>query len=354
MKRRAVSVLVLLLAVAGRAHAEPHGNEPAAAQALFYGARALMQQGRYAEACPKLEESMRLDAGIGTQFNLADCNEHIGKTATAWAGFVDVAAAAHASHQAERETVARKRAQALEARVPRLVIEASGVPAGTEVARDGVALAPSSYGKAVPVDPGTHRITATAPGKQTWQTSIRVAEATVARVTVPRDLPALATSEATAPAPQPVASGAVTTITSAPSAPSVLSAPETTFPPPVVESSISTQRVAGWVLMGMGVVGAGVGVGFGLTSIGDRNASRSHCSGDRCDAEGVRLRDDAIRHGNIATISVIAGAAAIAGGLVLVLTAPRAVESPERAARLRAVPNVARGGGGLLLEGVFQ
>ena len=106
--------------------------------------------------------------------------------------------------------------------------------------------------------------------------------------------------------------------------------------------------------MGVGAAGAGVGIGFGLTSIGDRNESRSHCAGDFCDAEGVRLRDDAIRHGNIATISVIAGAAAIAGGLVLVLTAPRGVETPERAATLRAVPNVARGGGGLLLEGVFQ
>jgi len=352
MKRRAVSVLVLLLAVPGLAQAEPHGNEPAAAaRSLFYGARALMQQGRYAEACPKFEESMRLDAGIGTQFNLADCNEHIGKTATAWAGFMDVATAAKASHQAERESVARKRAQALEARLPKLVIEASGAPAGTEVARDGVAVAPSSYGTEVPIDPGRHRVTATAPGRQSWETSLRAVEGTVARVTVPRDLPAIATSEVTVIAPQPIASGAVTTVTSAPSPASM---PETSFPPMVVESSFSTRQVAGWVLMGVGAAGAGLGVGFGLTSIGDRNESRSHCSGDLCDAEGVRLRDDAIRHGNIATISVIGGAAAIAGGLILVLTAPRGVETPERAGRLRAVPNVAREGGGLLLEGAFQ
>ena len=66
-----------------------------------------MQQGKYAEACPKLEESMRLDSGIGTQFNLADCNEHIGKLATAWAGFLDVAAAAKAASQPDREKVAR-------------------------------------------------------------------------------------------------------------------------------------------------------------------------------------------------------------------------------------------------------
>jgi hypothetical protein len=66
----------------------------------------------------------------------------------------------------------------------------------------------------------------------------------------------------------------------------------------------------------------------------------------------VSLRDDAISNGNIATIATIAGGAAVAGGLILVLTSPKSTE--RSAGRLRAVPNVAMGGGGLTLQGNFQ
>ena len=347
MKSCAVPVIVLVLAVPaipGRAQAEPQRRDPTGAQALFYKARAQMQLGRYAEACPNLEASLRLDAGIGTQFNLADCNEHIGKMATAWAGFIDVATAAKAAHQVEREAVARKRAQALEARLPKLLIDTSSAPAGVTVTRDGVPVAPSVFGVEVPIDPGAHHVAASAPGMPSWQMTVHAVEGKTARVAVPRDLAAPVAADAL-----PVASGATTTVTSAP-------APEPDpagFPAPVVQTSVSPQRVTGWALAGAGVIGAGLGVGFGLASIGDRNDSRAHCAGDRCDSDGVRMRDDAIRHGTVATISMVAGGAAIAGGIALALTAPRGVEHPERG-RLRAVPNVASEGGGLLLQGVFQ
>lgn len=354
----ALAVAVVVVATGARAQAEPQRKNSADAEALFYKARALMHQGRYAEACPTLEASLRLDAGIGTRFNLADCNEHIGKTATAWAGFNEVAAAAKASHQAERESVAKKRAQALEPRLPKLVVDVPE-PAGLSITRDGVVVPPATYGVEVPVDPGIHRVAASAPGKQAWEVNVHSVQGKSARVTVPGELPALAAlaalaapPAATSPEPEPVASGATTSVTYAPT--------ETTssaFPAPVVENPLSVQRVAGWALAGAGVIGAGVGIGFGLASIGDRNESRVHCVGDLCDADGVRMRDDAIRHGNVATVAVLAGAAAIAGGLALVLTAPRGVESPERApavSAVRAAPSVAREGGGLVLEGIFQ
>ncbi len=342
MKLRVFPVLALVALPHLALAADPPKSDPAAAQVLFYEARTLMQQNKFAEACPKLEESMRLDAGLGTQFNLADCNEHIGKVTSAWAGFLEVAAGSKAQNQADREKLARKRAQALEARLPKLVVDVAGAPAaGLEVKRDGIVIGAAAWGTPIPVDPGTHRVSATATGKGTWETTIATTDGKVAHVAIPRDLPPAPVAAAVAPVigPQPAA---------------VTSSGASDFPTPIVEQNGATQRTIGWVVAGVGVVGVGLGAGFGLSSIGKRNESRTHCVVDQCDVDGVSLRDDAIRNGNIATIATIAGGAAIAGGLILVLTAPKTTESRERAGKLRAVPTVGLNGGGFTLQGNFQ
>ena len=92
----------------------------AAARALFDQARSLAKEGKYTEACPKFEESQRLDPGMGTLFNLADCHEHAGRTATAWTLFLEVASQAKSSGQPDREKAARQRASSLEATLSRL------------------------------------------------------------------------------------------------------------------------------------------------------------------------------------------------------------------------------------------
>ena len=69
-----------------------------------------MTQGRVSEACPLFEQSQRLDAGIGTQYNLAACYEALGRVASAYALFLEVSATAQARGQTER---ARAAAQAV-------------------------------------------------------------------------------------------------------------------------------------------------------------------------------------------------------------------------------------------------
>ncbi len=350
MKRSAVTLTVALLLSGSVAFAQGKpANDPAAAQALFYEARTLMQQNRYGDACPKLEESLRLDYGIGTEFNLADCHEHIGKIATAWSGFLSVAAASKAKNQIEREKVARERAKKLEPRLPKLVIEVPAPTAGLEVKRDGVLVGNAAWGTPVPVDPGTHRIAAVAPGKQPWETTVQATEGKVAKVSLPRELPN---------APVAVVPQAPLPITTTMTAPTPVEEPQpiTSFPEPVDERKGSTQRGIGWVASGLGVAGLGVAAGFGLDSLAKRNQARNHCDGDLCDAQGVDLRDRAIRSGNVATISTIAGGAALLGGIVLILTAPSGTERKANEAakgRLQAVPHVATNGGGLTLQGVL-
>ena len=252
MRRRALPVIVALLLAPTAALAEPP-PDPAAAQALFFDARSLMEQGRYVEACPKLEESLRLDAGIGTRFNLADCNEQIGKITSAWAGFLDVAAQSKAAKQVDRERVARRRAAALELRIPKVVVDVEGPSGDMEVQRDGQPIGRASWGVAIPVDPGAHRISASAPGKDTWETTVQAGEGATLRVSVPRDLMAATRSS-------------------------------------VAAKRGATRRTLGWLATGVGAAALGVGLGFGLSSLASRNDSRTHCTGEACDAAGLRLR----------------------------------------------------------------
>lgn len=341
------ALVALFVLVPCTAFAADPPRDPAAAQALFSEARALMEQGRYAQACPKLEESSRLDAGIEAELSLADCNEHLGKTASAWAGFLAVAAQAKASNLPEREKVARKRALALEKQLPKVVIEVSSAPPGLEVKRDGVLLVAAAWNMPIPVDSGLHRITASAPGKETWEMSVQATNGKTVRVQVPQELPAAAIVAPAPTGPSSFTEGASTTVTSASTDGSG------SFPPPIIEGRFG-QRTLGWIVTGVGGAAIGVGAGFGLASLGKRDESNGHCVGDTCDSAGVALRDDAIRNGNIATITTIAGGALLAGGLVLVLTAPKDRAPRERPANVRAAPTAAIGGGGLMIMGAFQ
>ncbi|HEV8550874.1 MAG TPA: hypothetical protein VGQ57_17630, partial [Polyangiaceae bacterium] len=100
----AVAVLVFALAPAARAD-----DDPAGAKALFDQALELGQAGNFPEACQKLEQSLSLHDGLGTQFHLAGCWQKIGRTASAYSLFEKVVARAHEAGQTEREELARSR-----------------------------------------------------------------------------------------------------------------------------------------------------------------------------------------------------------------------------------------------------
>src|SRR6185436_9458711 len=75
----------ILTLAATPASAETHAAaESAAAEALFQQAAALMQDGKYREACEKFEGSQELEPALGTQLRLADCYDRAGRTASAW------------------------------------------------------------------------------------------------------------------------------------------------------------------------------------------------------------------------------------------------------------------------------
>lgn len=175
--------LLSLAFIAGLAHEAR--ADTATAQALFDQGKKLMGEKKYAEACAKFEESQKLDPGLGTQTNLAICYEALGRTASAWSLYLEVAGTAKATNQTEREKKARDAAKALEPKLSKLTIEVVSPAEGLEVKRNGQPVGQATWGTPIPVDPGEIKISAVAPGRQLWETSITIDKPGDSKVTIP-------------------------------------------------------------------------------------------------------------------------------------------------------------------------
>jgi tetratricopeptide (TPR) repeat protein len=301
--RRAFPILLLAFASSASAQ-QPNAAEKAAAETLFDEGKRLVQLGQYAEACTKFEESQRLDAGVGTLIYLADCYERSGRLASAWVTFREAAAAARAAGQ-EREKLARERAARLEPQLARIVITVpdSARVAGLDVRRNGMPVSTPLWGSPVPVDAGTHTIEAAAPQRKPWRQAIEVADGSppITIEVPPLELVPLSGS--------------------APSGPAQDRDPDP--PPPAADQAGDGggQRLAGVIVGGIGLAAIGVGINFWLQGSAKHDDALERCA-PVCDDRARELQDDAERDTTIGNVAVIGGAALIAGGIVLVLTAP--------------------------------
>jgi hypothetical protein len=305
------AILTTLVLVPTQVQAQE--RDPAAAQALFEQGQAAMNAGRFAEACGKLAESLRLDPGIGTQFHLAACHEHEGKIASAWAAFHEVASLATASGQDARAKAASRRASLLEPRLPRLTIVVSpdARAAGLEVTRDGIVVGEAQWGVAVPVDPGAHRVEVTAPGRRAFAGSVTAAEGATSTLEVPVLEATIVAAGEVGPVVAPPGSGTG----SAPPAPDTTS---TVHDSPRESSSGPSGLVIG---LGIGgIVAVGAGSILGVMAMNENDDSKEHCDpedANACDGTGKDLRDDARLFGNLATVGFIVGGAALTTAVVL-------------------------------------
>jgi len=324
-------------------------EDVARADAMFNAAKALLDAGQYTDACPKFAESKRLAPGLGVTLYLADCYEHIGRTASAWAEFRAAEGLARARND-KRADVARDRARTLETTLNRLTITVSATIArsGLQVLRDGVLVPEDEWGLAVPVDPGDHVVVVSAPGRPTRTMSAHVgADARTATVRID------ALEDVVTPSPSAATPAAAS---APPSTPQATLEPALPGRPEQVPASNtgSVQRWFGLGLAGAGVVGVGVGSVFGFIAMSKRDQSNGS-SGDLCNANdqcgpsGLSLRQDAISASNVANIGFIAGAVALAGGIVLYLTAPASAKTVS----VTVAPTTSSNGGGAFVQGAF-
>lgn len=327
----------LLLLTSSANAIEDNSREPslrerkAAAEVLFEEGKDLVRKGDLAAACIKFEESQALDTGLGTQFNLADCYERLGRLASAYAMFMEVAATTRQRGQLEREALARQRANSLKPRLSRLVITIDGndVPPGLSIARNGTPVGAAQWGVPIPVDPGQVRVTVTAPDRVAWEVVVNIeSEGQSEQVVIPNLQPASSTS-----------SVAVHVRGGHPSGTPFLD---------------QTKNRIALGLVGLGAVGVGLFTYFGLKSESKYRATDASCdSNDRCDASALATRKSAYQAGVNANISLAAGTACLlAGGLLMLLHEPQPQEH-ALPGRVRATPVVTSNTYGAMVQGVF-
>lgn len=332
------------LMVSRPAFADEDAATVSVARELFDEGRKLVREGKHAEACPKFEESLRLAPGIGTQFNLADCWERMGRTASASALFSLAAASANAAGQADREQALRERAAALEPRLSKLTVEVPEQNTHLVVALDDSLLDRAKWGIAVPLDPGTHTISARARGKKEWRKTVYIhPDASSETVRVP-ELEADAVIEPSAerdsskPAMPP----------SAPSAPNE--------PPAVTQAGRSSKSTV-WAISAASVGAAALttGVVAGLQYRSAHADAKAICpSGVNCTQKEIQDHRRAVDDSKTARAWSYAGFAvgtlALAGGAVLWLLG----HNDGRGTGFVAVPLVAVDGGAFAgMQGSF-
>ena len=325
---RGAATAIALLGVAATAAAAPTPRQRKQADAAFKKGKRLMSEKHYADACEAFEDSNRLDPEIGAELNLAHCYQEWGKLARALADFKKAEDMAKAAND-DRLPKIHEVVEQLDHDVPRLTIKAKlgADTSHAQIELDGVPLGDDQLGQPQLVDPGPHVVEYTgAHGKASKVVPLERGSSS----DVVLDLPAAegpdSHEEHAAPAPQ---------------------APEAPAPPG------RNQRIAGIVTGGAGIVAMGVASGLALSAKSKYDkALAGDCMGmvNACDPAGLTATHAARHQANVASVVFGAGAAAVAGGVVLYLLAPHEpAEVREHA--MYVVPAIGPDGAGIALGG---
>ena len=293
--------MALATATAGAA---PGEAELAAARQLFSDAVRDEDAGRWVEALEKLRRVAKVKLTPGVRYHIALCEEHMGRLAWALDDFTAAQSQAQTDGAQDVLRLVSKQLADLGPRVPRLTIRVTPQPPDLAVKIDDDVLAPGAVGTPVPVDPGVHRVEATAP---------KLAPATATVTVQERDVTSIDLTLVEPPPP------------SAPTAPPPQAAP--VAPPPPVPAEASTPPLPSPSRTGAIVATAGAGAlaVFGVVAYvtaGDSVTSGAQqCASERtaspCDAQ-----KNTVRGWDLAAVSSWIGAAGLGTLAVVLWTRP--------------------------------
>ena len=343
VQRHAIGPILLGLLLSLVASSSAHADD--ANPAALVAARELFRQGtedadagRFADALAKFRRVAAVKESPAVRFNIARCEESLGKTGAALADFELAQRSASQDPQHSAEDVARlaqDRADALRPKVPRLALVApSLVPDGLTVTLDGAKVGLGELGVPLPLDPGVHVLDARAPNRAPFHAELTLAAGESKSVALAVDTPAPATEPA-APAPE-------------------------TSPLAPASSHGSAQRTWGWVTFGAGAAFGGASLVFMLlhnsdvSDLNDACAGGGHCPIQR-EAELNDTHSRAVTEQTLSTVFVAASGAAVVTGVLLLITAPSTPRSEPMASTpsARFVPGAPGAPAGFSLQATF-
>ncbi len=314
-------LVALALPIGNPSMAFAANEDRAMAIELFERGRSLAKDGDYAAALAQFQAAAKVMHTFGILLNVAECQEKLGRTASAWAAWREARAVAADAHRPDDEAMAAAREALLEPELPRMtiVVPKEADVAGLEVKRDGGVVPREAWGAATAIDPGTHTIEASAPGHAARAVRVAVLAKDRPSVTIaPLDAePARASAEETRE-PAPIAPVA-------PPRPAEAETPEPAAapagsPPNIAVSDGSGQRVAGWILAGIGIAGAGAGIAVALVGQNQHDdAVATDLAGNVSAAQSKESQANTTK--TIGYVTIGAGGAFLVSGLLLVLTA---------------------------------
>jgi hypothetical protein len=294
--------------------------ELAKARTLYKQGLSLEAAGDWNGALGKFEEVGRVKLTPQVRFHIARCKENLGRLTEALG---DYRLAEHEAQQQgakELDEISKAR-EALEGRIPKVVITRGAGAESATVEIDGTEVGEAQIGKEVSVDPGPHRIVAKVSGGKQFEQTVTVTEGETKNV------------ELVAPEDLGAAGGTL---------PDDGDGDGDVTPPPVVDTGSAGPGALPWIIGGVGVVSLGAAGYFAL----QRNSADDDLN-KVCNPQGVcpqssqSLQDDGERYALMTNIAAGVGVVAIGVAVVLLVTGSgKSSPTAEEVAKKRGFQNV--------------
>ena len=288
------------------------------AREQFGQALSLQTGGDWAGALALLKEVAAVKPTPQVRFNIALCEERLGRLVAALGDYELAASDAQAEKSDQVAQEVDSRLEALKARVPRVVVQRGVGADSATISLDGVSLGDSVLNIPLPADPGTHVVEAKALGFRPFKQAFRIAEQQTETILVKLEAE-----------PEPVQPKIV----------------------PPRHSRSHDERTLGFVVGGIGTASlltSGVMFYLRHTTISDLDA---RCGSDRkmCPENQRNAVDRGKLYTAVGDITLVVGAAGIGIGAVLVVAGGRSAEQ----ASLAIAPGAAYANAGATLLGRF-
>lgn len=298
--------------------ASADGDAIKLAREQFNQALSLQTGGDWAGALALLKEVAAVKPTPQVRFNIAICEERLGRLVAALGDYELAASDAQAekSDQVGQEVDARL--EALKARVPRVVVQRSDGADSATISLDGVSLGDSVLNVPLPADPGPHIVEAKALGYRPFKQAFRVAEQQTATIQVKLEAEPAKVEPNTQPQVRPASQGV---------------------------------RTAGFVVGGVGIaslIGSGALFLLRQSTISDLD---KQCGANRqsCPDSEHNTVDRGKLYTTLGDVTLAVGAVGLAVGAALVIAGGRSSEQPSVA----LVPGAANANAGATLFGRF-